>query len=269
MKTEPQKPSTAISSQEQSSTSGGSTSGRSTPEVNSLARDERLSTRRRELRGDLDNIVLMALRKEPERRYPSVEKFAADIRGHLDGLPITARKDTLVHRSSKFLERARPAAILTLVVALLVGGSYPTFLSIRAAYTATSTGRHKTRESIAVLPFANGVDPTTERISDEITDVLIDSLSRVPRLAVPAQDSVSRFKGQTVNPKSIGRELGVATVLTGSIMFDGENFVVDAELFDTSNGQKIWSKQYSGKTLKIQFICEDMSKQLSLAMSNP
>src|SRR5205807_10034495 len=56
----------------------------------------------RSLRGDLDNIVLMALRKEPERRYQSVEQFSEDIRRHLESRPVHARKDTFGYRSGKF-----------------------------------------------------------------------------------------------------------------------------------------------------------------------
>ena len=49
--------------------------------------------------GDLDNIVLMALRKEPRRRYASVEHLAEDLRRHLEGLPVSARKDTIGYRT--------------------------------------------------------------------------------------------------------------------------------------------------------------------------
>jgi eukaryotic-like serine/threonine-protein kinase len=49
---------------------------------------------RRRLRGDVDTIVLHALRKEPQRRYASVEQFAEDIRRHLEGLPVKARRDS-------------------------------------------------------------------------------------------------------------------------------------------------------------------------------
>ncbi len=59
----------------------------------------------RALAGDLDRIVLMALRKEPERRYPSVGHLAADIERYLEGKPISARKDTLWYRSGKFVRR--------------------------------------------------------------------------------------------------------------------------------------------------------------------
>ena len=60
---------------------------------------------RRELAGDLDNIVLMAMRKEAERRYSSVEQFAADVERHLDGMPVLARADAWSYRAGKFLAR--------------------------------------------------------------------------------------------------------------------------------------------------------------------
>ena len=60
---------------------------------------------RRTLRGDLDNIVLMAMRKEPERRYSSSQQMAADIQRYLDGKPVIARRDTLSYRSAKFVRR--------------------------------------------------------------------------------------------------------------------------------------------------------------------
>ena len=72
------------------------------------------------LRGDLDNIVLMALRKEPQRRYASVEQFSEDLRRHLAGLPVIARQDTFGYRTSKFILRNKAAVIAASVVAMLV-----------------------------------------------------------------------------------------------------------------------------------------------------
>ena len=75
------------------------------------------------LRGDLDNIVLMALRKEPERRYRSVEQFSEDIRRHLESLPVLARKDTFAYRAAKFVRRNKVAtAAAALVLLTLLGG---------------------------------------------------------------------------------------------------------------------------------------------------
>ena len=217
----------------------------------------------KKLRGDLDNIVLMALRKEPDRRYPSVDKFAEDIRRHLDGLPIIARKDSLAYRSSKFLERNKASAVSAVLVAL-------TCLLIVVSMTLL-TSRNKTRESIAVLPFINSSNnPDMDYLSDGITDSLIDSLSSLPGLVVPAHNSVFRFKGHPQDPKSIGNALGVATVFMGRVTFEGEKLSVNAELFDGNNGQMIWSKQYDGKKLDIQAmrqeIAQDLSRKLGLQL---
>ena len=78
--------------------------------------------RQRRLRGDLDNIVMKALRKEPKRRYASVEALADDVTRYLAGHPVTARPDTVGYRLSKFVRRNRlgvgaAALIATLVVA--------------------------------------------------------------------------------------------------------------------------------------------------------
>lgn len=78
----------------------------------------------KQLEGDLDNIILMALRKESPRRYQSAEQFSEDIRRHLDGLPVTARQDTIRYRAGKFARRHRWGVAATTVIAvLLIGGA--------------------------------------------------------------------------------------------------------------------------------------------------
>jgi serine/threonine-protein kinase len=75
---------------------------------------------RKRLRGDLDAILMMALRKEPQRRYPSVDAFAADVGRYLEGRPVGARRGSLAYRSRKFLRRHRwGAAAAAAAVALL------------------------------------------------------------------------------------------------------------------------------------------------------
>ena len=83
---------------------------------------------------DLDNIVLMAMRKEPERRYGSVAEFAEDIRRHLHGLPVHAREDTLGYRGRKFIRRHRMgvAAAVLLVAILSTGVAVSTIEARRA-----------------------------------------------------------------------------------------------------------------------------------------
>ena len=88
----------------------------------------------RQLTGDLDNIVMMALRKEAARRYPSVEQFAEDLRRYLEGLPVAARPDTFTYRAVKFVRRHRVGvAAASLVVISLLGGIIATTYAARQA----------------------------------------------------------------------------------------------------------------------------------------
>ena len=89
---------------------------------------------RRRLAGDLDNIVLKALSKEPARRYASVDQFSEDIRRHLSGLPVMARKDTFGYRAAKFMGRNRTGvAAAALVLVALVAGIFGTSWQARNA----------------------------------------------------------------------------------------------------------------------------------------
>jgi eukaryotic-like serine/threonine-protein kinase len=119
---EPERPSTAVSRTRTIRTGQGDTAT-ITPEEVSRTREGQPDKLRRRLRGDLDNIVLMAMRKEPERRYSSVAQFANDIQRHLDGKPVIARADTFWYRSGKFVRRNKLAvAAVVLICLALVGG---------------------------------------------------------------------------------------------------------------------------------------------------
>jgi len=88
----------------------------------------------RRLAGDLDNILLRAMQKQPERRYPSVEQLAEDIRRHLDHQPVLARRDSFTYRASKFVRRNRvPVALGGMVAVSLITGAG---VSIREARIA-------------------------------------------------------------------------------------------------------------------------------------
>lgn len=118
---EPEKPSTAVSKVEEIASVTGSTS--ITPASVALTREKRPDRLRRRLEGDVDNIVLMALRKEPRRRYQSAMQFAEDIRNHLEGRPVIARRPTPIYRAAKFARRNRygVAAAAAVFLALLLG----------------------------------------------------------------------------------------------------------------------------------------------------
>jgi len=86
------------------------------------------------LKGDIDNIVLKAIRKEPERRYASVQEFSEDIRRHLKGLPVTARADTFGYRAGKFISRHKAGVVVVvLFVITLLSASIITSWQARVA----------------------------------------------------------------------------------------------------------------------------------------
>ena len=74
----------------------------------------------RALRGDLDNVLLKALRSDPAQRYPSVEAFSGDLENYLEGLPVEARAPSLGYRASKFIRRHALAVSGTVLLALLL-----------------------------------------------------------------------------------------------------------------------------------------------------
>jgi serine/threonine-protein kinase len=122
--TEPVRPSDAVTRVSIApAPNAGATSHTPDPETISRTRDGRPDRLRRRLSGDVDNIVLKALRKEPERRYASAEQLADDIGRHLAGRPVAARKDTTAYRAAKFVRRHKVGvAAAVALIAVLVGG---------------------------------------------------------------------------------------------------------------------------------------------------
>ncbi len=130
---EVQRPSTVVSRPLRQK-NGGESVEMIAPEASVALRGTTPAKLRKRLAGDLDTIVLKALRKEPERRYASVEAFADDLRRHLDGMPVRARRDTPAYRASRFLRRHRwGVGVATGVALLLVGFTALTFVQQRRA----------------------------------------------------------------------------------------------------------------------------------------
>jgi len=97
------------------------------PAPSGHTRGEPLDSLRERLANDLDNIVMMALRKEPERRYASVEQLSEDIRRYLEGRPIIARPNTVKYRAGKFIRRNKAAvAAAAVVISILIGATVVT-----------------------------------------------------------------------------------------------------------------------------------------------
>jgi tetratricopeptide (TPR) repeat protein/tRNA A-37 threonylcarbamoyl transferase component Bud32 len=121
--TEPARPSAAVRVMEEKKGPDASSEVTLTPESISSARDAKPDKLSRALAGDLDNIVLKSLQKEPQRRYSSVEQFSEDVRRYMEGLPVGARQDTLLYRAGKFVKRNKvPVGAAALLLLSLCSG---------------------------------------------------------------------------------------------------------------------------------------------------
>lgn len=151
--TAPEKPSTIVLRNAQGLKN--SATPELTPAIVSAMRDGTPEKLGRRLRGDLDNILLTALRKEPERRYASVEQMANDIRRHLEHLPVSATSDTLGYRVSKFIARNKTGvAAATLIVFAVLGGAA---VSLYEAYRAHQNELRAERRFNDVRALANSL----------------------------------------------------------------------------------------------------------------
>ena len=103
------------------------------------------------------------------------------------------------------------------------------------------------KPSIAVLPFANmSGDPEQEYFADGMVEEIITALSRIRWLFVIARNSTFTYKGQSVDVKEVGRELGVRYVLEGSVRKGGNRVRITAQLIDAINGVHLWADRFDG-----------------------
>jgi TolB-like protein/Tfp pilus assembly protein PilF len=197
----------------------------------------------KDLDRDLDNIVTKALRKEPEQRYASVEKFSEDIDRFLDNLPVHARRESLPYRARKFLKRNRVPTIAAALSAVI-------FLALVAGVGrfAGSRGGPDAARSIAVLPLENtSGDPEQEYFAEGLTDALINELAQVRGLRVISRTSSATLKGVRRPLPEIAKSLGVKTIAEGSVLRSGSRVRVTIRLVDAPQDRPVWSSTYEGE----------------------
>jgi eukaryotic-like serine/threonine-protein kinase len=165
----------------------------------------------KDLQGDLDNIILMAMRKEPARRYSSVEQFAEDIRRHLEHLPVKARKDTFAYRASKFVVRHRTGVVGSVAAVLLLIATLA--VTIREANIAQQERVRAERRFNDVRQLANSL---IFEIHDSLSNVPGATAARklIVERALRYLDSLTRESSSDV---SLERELAAAYVRIGKV----------------------------------------------------
>jgi serine/threonine protein kinase/tetratricopeptide (TPR) repeat protein len=204
----------------------------------------------RQLRGDVDRIVLKSLEKEPQLRYASAAAMADDVQRYLDGRPITAQPPRWGYRLGKFLRRNRMVVSIGAGAAVLVLAMAAYEIERRVDQVLDdSKSVYVTRpineKSIAVLPFLDMSEKKDQGyFSDGLSEELITLLAQIQDLQVIARTSSFHFRNQDVSLKEIARTLGVAHVLEGSVRRAGNTVRVTAQLIRTDDGVHLWSQSY-------------------------
>jgi adenylate cyclase len=128
-------------------------------------------------------------------------------------------------------------------------------------------GEAAATRSVAVLPFANlSADPDNEYFSDGVTEEILTALARVDDLKVISRTSVMRFKATTRPVREIGRELGVGTLVEGSVRRAGSRVRITAQLIDARTDQHLWAEQYDRDLEDIFAIQTDVAERIVEAL---
>jgi serine/threonine protein kinase/Tfp pilus assembly protein PilF len=239
----------------------------------------------REAPVELERIVSKALRKEREQRYQTTKDLLLDLQNLKQQLDFEARLErsippetrdgqTTVSKAQATVSGgASPTASITesltgrikqhrlsLVIALgtlIVAVSGLTYL----LYSARPAGAI---DSIAVLPLINASnDPNSEYLSDGITESIISNLSQLPQLKVMARSTVFHFKGKEIDPRDVGRQLGVRAVVAGRLLQQGDHLIVRTELVNVADGTQLWGAEYDRKLSDVLGLQQDISREIS------
>jgi serine/threonine protein kinase len=192
---------------------------------------------RKSLKGDLDNILLLALRKDPARRYPSVEQFSEDIRHHLECRPVLARRDALRYRAAKFIQRNKVAtAAAVLILLSLIAGLLATTWQTRRAEAQKNRAERRFKE-VRQLAHSLLFD-----YHDAIKD--LPGATRVrEKLVKDALTYLDILAGEAVGDPGLQRELAAAYERLGDVR--GRSFAA-------SLGDKIGAIESYSRALKIR-----------------
>ena len=140
---------------------------------------------------------------------------------------------------------------------------HPSTASDLAKPTGKKPEPNAATASIAILPFTNmSGDPEQEYFSDGITEDIITDLSKIAGLTVIARNSSFTYKGRSVDIREVGKELGVRSVLEGSIRRASNRVRITAQLIDAANGAHLWADRYDRDLTDIFEVQDDVTRRI-------
>jgi serine/threonine protein kinase/tetratricopeptide (TPR) repeat protein len=263
---EPRKPSVAVDRIDERVAPDDGTRSLVTPRLLAEARALDREELTRCLRGDLDTIVMKAMRWEAEDRYASAEEFAQDIERHLSGLPIKARKPTFLYRARKFVHRhseslATALLILAVTAGLAVWAARWLWKQKMATEPTPGAVHIRIRPSIAILGFKNlSTRPDTAWVSTAFAEMLTTELAAGEQLRTVPEETVARTKldlglsdVESLSPEAmaqIRRNLASDFIVLGSYLDLGKEkggpIRLDLRLEDTVKGETVAAVSETG-----------------------
>jgi serine/threonine-protein kinase len=165
-------------------------------------------------------------------------------------------------------QRSRGGAWIYVV---LIGAAFSVGLFFVGRYTAghTTSGKRQSAmsiadKSIAVLPLVNeSGDPKDEYFSDGLSEELIAALAQVSGLKVIGRSSSFRFKNKKEQPKTIGEELGVSTLLDGTVRKQGDRVRIVAELVNAADGIQLWTRTFDRELKDIFAVQQEIARAVA------
>jgi serine/threonine protein kinase/Tfp pilus assembly protein PilF len=213
---------------------------------------------------DLSQVILRCMEKDKEKRYQSAGEVRSELSAIEKGIPtterikpkrkpITSKEITVTFGLKKILI---PASI---VISIVVIGLISWLLFFQKEAISPSPDKH----SIAVLPFVDlSAQKDQEYFCDGLAEELINRLTNIENLRVPARASAFSFKGKGLDIREIGEKLNVEMVLDGSVRKSGNKLRITAELVKAADGYPVWSKIYESN-IEDTFALQD---KISLAI---
>src|SRR5262245_28168259 len=208
---------------------------------------------------ELSAICLKCLQKDPKRRYASAFALAEDLEHWLKHEPIRAKRSGIFTRAHKWVQRNPAiAALFASLIALAATVSWNIWKS--------ELFRPPPEKSIAVLPFENlSRDPDNVYFADAVQDEILTNLARIADLKVIGRTSVMQYKsGVARDLRKIGKQLGVANLVEGSVQRFGDRVRVNAQLFDGRTERSLWGQTYDGDVSNVFAI----QSQIALRIAN-
>lgn len=210
-----------------------------------------------ELPDDLERIVNKCLEKDRDVRYQSAADLSADLRRlkrASESAKVAGDRPTETRKARGSSSR-KSYIFAAIAAAVLITAS---FVLVRPRQSPGDSHAEHSGSSVAVLPFVNE-SPETEFLSDGIAGGVRYTLSEIPNFKVISSSSVLQYRGKTVDPQQVGKELNVAALVTGTFRKHGDDIVIEAELADTRDNTLLWGQRFSGKTANLVRIQDEIA----------